>query len=356
MTKRNVDSNKLMYHPDRVAQVMQVTDWQSAKSVYPIFVEISPVAHCNSRCTFCALDFTEYRKATLDYDILVSRLKEMGELGIKSAHFAGEGEPMLHPKINEIVAATKQSGIDVAFTSNGTKMDARFVEKSLGSCSWVKISLNAGSAETYSKVHRVKPAEYDKVIENIRYAVQYKKQHGLTVDIGVQSVLLPENAHEMESLAALCKEIGVDYFVVKPFAPHQDMVNRQYDNINYNDYLDLSDRVNAYASDDFEVVFRLNAMTREVEYDTCYSVPFTWAYISTAGDLLACSAYFTDPRFNLGNINTQSFEQIWSGSKRKALFEEGIDVSSCRKNCRMASCNEYLDSIKNNKIHNVNFI
>jgi len=85
MDKFRIDSHKLIYHVDRVS------DWLKGKNVYPIYVEIAPAGSCNHRCTYCALDFMEYKPRFLDSRILKERLSEMGSLGVKSIMYAGEG-------------------------------------------------------------------------------------------------------------------------------------------------------------------------------------------------------------------------------------------------------------------------
>jgi radical SAM protein with 4Fe4S-binding SPASM domain len=279
--------------------------------------------------------------------------------------YAGEGEPLLHTKINEIVKLTHDSGIDVAFTTNATVMNDKFIQQSLNKTKWIKVSLNAGMAETYQKIHQSKAGDFDKVMANLKKAVEFKKANNLSCTLGVQSLLLPENADEMDTLAKLCRdELGLDYLVVKPYSQHLSSDTHRYENINYEDYLSLEQQLKKYQTDQFNVVFRSHTMQKHIEdpqtrYNKCNATPFFWAYVMADGSLYGCSAYLLDGKFNYGNLNEQSFEKLWHGEKRKENFDfvlNQLDIKDCRKNCRMDDINRYLFDLKENRINHVNFI
>ena len=54
----SIDTHKLAYHPDRVAQIVEAgSDWSKHINVRPIYAEISTSGACNHRCTFCSVDY-----------------------------------------------------------------------------------------------------------------------------------------------------------------------------------------------------------------------------------------------------------------------------------------------------------
>jgi cyclic pyranopterin phosphate synthase len=364
--KYSIDSHKLHYHPGRVGQFLAAAeDWEKAKSVYPIYVEISPVGACNHRCTFCAVDYIGYKARMLESSLLAERLAEMSALGVKSIMYAGEGEPLLHKKINEIVEATNAAGMDVAFTTNATVLNEAFIERSLPLTSWIKVSINAGRAETYARIHRTKERDFNRVIDNLKNAVAAKRRYGLKCTIGAQAILLPENASEIPDLAILCRDvIGLDYLVVKPYSHHLFSETHQYQNLDYGKYLSLAESVRSLSTDQFHVVFRENTMRKHAQpeserYTKCNATPFFWAYVMADGAVYGCSAYLTDARFMFGNLVDRSFKAIWEGPEREANFHfvrKKLDIKDCRRNCRMDEVNRYLFNLREGLVEHVNFI
>ncbi|MBF0163660.1 MAG: radical SAM protein [Magnetococcales bacterium] len=359
-----IDSHKLIYHPERTARVLAHQGaWEKAKGIYPIYVEIATVGACNHRCVFCAVDYVGYQSVRIDVALLEKRLPEMGRLGVKSIMYAGEGEPLLHKEMARIVTLTKQAGIDVAFTTNATVMPPGFID-TLDSISWIKASINAGTAATYAALHQTRESDFAKAIDHMRAMVERKRRDGLKVVLGAQMLLLEENQHEIEDLARICRdEIGLDYLVVKPYSQHLFSKTRRYEGFSYEGFEGIEKSLAHWNTEQFSLIFRWHTMAKmhaaEGRYQRCYATPFLWGFVMADGRVFGCSAFLLDERFGYGNLNESSFQEIWEGEARRKSFEfiqKELDISACRVNCRMDEINRYLHAIDTQSVPHINFI
>ena len=395
-----IDSHKLDQHPEWVRRWHAAQgNWELAKTVYPLYVEISPAGQCNHRCAWCAVDYIGYKNRLLDENALLRVFGEMAKRrqegeswnGVKSVMFAGEGEPTLHPKLAEVIVGAKNSGIDVALTTNGTGMNKKFLDKALPHITWIKVSLDAATACTHAINHHASKekfaqagrepdnravisnelllkfkGEFERIIYNIQYACEHNKKFDLQCMIGAQLLMNPTNMHEVIQFTELMKQLGCNYCVIKPYSQHYYSLCKQgqlFGDFNYKGIIDLSEQLNKLNSDSFNVVFRSRTMENyedpDRHYMICQATPMAWGYIMATGEFVSCSAFLPqdigvgDQRFVLGNIKTQSFGEIWEGEKRHQNWDfvnNELDIMECRKNCRMDAVNRFLwDKIKDSK-------
>ena len=289
-------------------------------------------------------------------------MEEAATLGVKSVMFAGTGEPLVHKRISDITLGAVKAGLDVAFTTNGTLLLKNNGLPKLGllSATWIKVSLNAGSQETYVKVHKTDAKDWDKVWAGLATLVAMRNTTGSKTTIGVQCVVLPENVYEMRELAALCSEAGVDYLVLKPYSQGTFSLTKQYEGTDYAAMRTYLEGVKDYNTKTFKVIYRSNAMQQEISgkhgFTKCNATPFFWCYTKGDGDVFTCSAHLMDDRFCIGNINTQSFQEIWEGECRRKQWElmKTFDIKKCRLSCRMAQPNKYLQDFE--RVQHISFI
>ena len=316
---------------------------------------------CNHRCVFCGLDFIGYQKRTLDIKTLLKLASELSSCGLKSIMFAGEGEPLLHKDIVEIISGFTRKGINTAVTTNAVLLNREVAKNLVRDCKWIKVSINGGTPLVYSQIHRCRKSDFNKVITNMSFAAKTKRDQNLTCALGMQVVLLPENSDDIETLAKIAKEIGMDYLVVKPYSQHTQSGTKIYKSMSYHNYYYLAEKLDKYNDGGFSVIFRSETMKRwdvqKKNYEHCLALPF-WSYIDAGGNVWGCSMFLEDKKFLYGNVHDSTFRNIWIGEKRRTsleFVEKYFDTHKCRINCRMDKINEYLWELKNPQPH-INFI
>jgi len=199
---------------------------------------------------------------------------------------------------------------------------------------------------------------FGRVMANVGDAVERKRTLGLPVTIGAQLVLLEQNAAGVGDLARRFKEMGLDYFSVKPYSQHPLSENRQA--VDYAKFAGLEDELRPLEDESFKVIYRAGSMAkagRPKPYSECYGTHFL-CFVSANGDVWECNVFAGDPRFLIGNVNEHELTAIWNSPRRKQVLDfihNEMDVHDCRDICRMDECNRYLWRLKHPWPHD-NFV
>lgn len=347
-----IDTHKLIYHPETVAR------WLKGENIYPIELEIGLTNACNHRCIFCSVDYMGYKPEFLDAEILIRNLAELAPKGLKSIVYAGEGEPLLHHDIVHIINATKTLGIDAAMSTNGALLTSEISRDCLKSLTWLRFSIAGISDAVYNQIQRGRDGDLGKVLLHMQEAVKVKRDQKLHTTLGAQLLLLPENKNEVVQMGKELKKIGIDYFTVKPYTHHPQSHNLL--EVDYNEMLAMEKEVKALETENFKIYFRTHAMENLLNkrcYMHCWALPFM-VYVDAKGNLWPCIRFMGKEGLAYGNINNESFCDIWEGQNRRKIVDYFMHMSlgeECGENCRLDEMNKYLEQLKNPGEH-VNFI
>ena len=258
----------------------------------------------------------------------------------------------------DIANGIKACGVDVAMSTNGVLFTREKAKDCLKAFTWVRFSVASMERQSYDAIQRGKAGDLERVKANLVDIVKVKKDQGLKTTLGVQCLLLPNNADQLPDMARQLREIGVDYLTVKPYSQHLHSENTF--EIDYNQMMELEQEVKEYLTEDFAIYFRANAMKKvhhEKCYQQCYGLPFM-THIDAKGNVWPCVAHIGTKEFCYGNIYEHPFEEIWEGEKRQEVIQKltFMDINKvCREACRLDEINKYLAELKYPGEH-VNFI
>lgn len=123
------------------AKVIRLADKiYSGGKLHPVHVQISPTNVCQLDCSFCSCA-NRQSKTEMSYKQYYDTMAMFARHGCKAVTITGGGEPTLHPKINEILHATKTLGIQSGLVTNGLSLD-KVRPSALRTVTWCRISFS----------------------------------------------------------------------------------------------------------------------------------------------------------------------------------------------------------------------
>jgi MoaA/NifB/PqqE/SkfB family radical SAM enzyme len=93
---------------------------------HPIMAHIIPIRRCNLACAYCN-EYDDFSKPVAT-DVVISRINKLADLGTSIITLSG-GEPLLHPDLDEIIAAMRRRRVMAGMITNGYLLVADRIER-----------------------------------------------------------------------------------------------------------------------------------------------------------------------------------------------------------------------------------
>ena len=310
-----LDSHKLSYHMDRV------NAWEAGEKIAPVTVDMALTRACGSMCKFCYAMMQEPQKRHgIKVHHALNLLDDFAEVGVRGVSLVSDGESTLSKAYVPFVQHAAKVGINVGNATNAWEWGPEKSEQVLPHMSWIRFTVAAGTPEKYAEIMYKGPEHtevYDKAIRNIKYAVEFKKKHNLSVTLGIQMVLMPEFKDEIIPFAKLGVDLGVDYAVIK-HCSDDEYHTLGVDYSKYEQMYELLQQAEDLSTDKTKVIVKWDKINDKGKpsYNRFYGPPFL-LQISGSG-LVAPSGMFFNARYSklhIGDFTTERFIDIFKSDK-----------------------------------------
>lgn len=321
-----------------------------AEPFRPLYVKIKLIYGCNLRCGMCQ-HWRTPRPAQLATTRLVELLDELTLLGCRKVHFTG-GEPALRPDLEALVAHAASRGLRVTLTTNGTRLDrARARALVEGGLRGVNVSIDGPVASVHDAVRGV-PGAWAQALEGFKNL--RKERHRGRLRLSVNTVVTRLNAPSLADMPALLLKLGASSWSLLPVDQHTEDALRPSpaEIARYNadvapEVARRARRAGLFESDEDAYPFGRAAGALHEGTQGLYALgyyrrrpcfaPFTHALVDHDGQVYVCCMQRGAPV--LGDLNRQSFAEVWSAAPYAAVragMRDGARLPACHR------CDDFL--------------
>ena len=299
----------------------------------PHFVQIEPVGQCNLRCQMCPIQFRHdgppHGVAFMDYDAftrLIDQFTRSTEL-----HLQGLGEPMMHPRLFDMIEYAAKKGIRVTSTSNMTLLSPRRAERCVTSgLAELNISVDSATPEIYERI-RV-GARFERVERNVALLQETRARlRSEQPRLKLVGVLMRQTLEGLPDLVRLTHAWGIgelfvqqlchdfaesslpeEYRPMREFVDEQTLLGEDWQHIErvFDETRDVADELG------IELRLpspRANPHPPGTPGPRRCDWPWVRSYVSYQGLAMPCCTIATPDRFNFGNMAERGVESVWNG-------------------------------------------
>ena len=357
MTQNNIYSTqKIDYHPDKIHALRE------GLQPYPVQVHLMPMNGCNMNCNFCSYRLEGNKNTQLfdrisyiPKDTIVEILDDFAEMGGRACELTGGGEPLLYPHKELMFDKIIEHGFDYALVTNGTLLTEDFAKVIAPKMMWARVSIDAGSAETYEKIRQVKPHNLYKAFDAVRWLRKYSENPEFRLGVGF--VVTNDNYKEIFEFCDKAKQSGADNVRISAIF-HPDGIkyfNKETIELG-SEYAKAAEKLN---DDKFRIYNLFDERIANVElgkqdYKFCGTKEML-CVIGGNCDVYTCCSLAFNKRGLIGNLREQRFKELWDSEEKQEFFEKFDASKMCKFMCLYESRNRHINNLLEPPLH-ANFL
>jgi MoaA/NifB/PqqE/SkfB family radical SAM enzyme len=330
---------------DFVVEKIKTTDWTTG-ATNPLVVEMDTTEACDLACPGCVSEDIVANKGRFSNERLLSLGVELKEAGVKALILIGGGEPLAHPVIGAFMKYLGENDIHLGITTNGTFID-RYLDVIAEFSSWTRISMDAATEETFNRLRPSRHGEskFNHVVNNMRSLAKIKKgKLGFSFLIRTEAdgFGIKSNIHEIYDAALLARDMGCDYFEVKPsysYAGGIDHALVVHSEKRMQEARKEINRLDSLVTDSFKIMKAINLEdslngVKNIQVKDYVKCPMTElrTLICPSG-VFVCPYWRGKERFRVGDVNNTSIKDMWIGERRKQVMRYLDPSKHCPFHC-----------------------
>ena len=184
-------------------------------------IYLEPTTRCNLQCRTCMRHSWSEPGGDLSLSSYRQLLAGLGALdSLRTLAFWGIGEPLLHPRILQLVRLARQQGLLTEMVTNGMLLDqAMAVGLVDAGLDRLVVSVDGTTPKSFARVRE--GGGLEQLRQNLGRLVQAIFDSGAPgPDIGVEFVLMRRNLEELPRLPALARELGASHIILTNLLPY----------------------------------------------------------------------------------------------------------------------------------------
>jgi MoaA/NifB/PqqE/SkfB family radical SAM enzyme len=313
---------------------------QDGSAQHPRFITIKPTFRCNLRCEFCRYVVNGQVFGKADYFLENEWLSLIDEVAPHKPYISiTGGEPLLYPKIGELLERIAHHGLYATMVTNGTLLEKRAEAIMQAPPKIIQISID-GDQETHDQLRMV-DGTFEKAEAGLAKLIALKKKMKSSAPLVViNSVISGRNYKNMPRMVEVAEKLGANvlnfqhfWFLTQPMIDShnnmwgecfpvsaEELGTTQTEGVNVDELYAMMREVEKTAK--LPVTFYPGLSKEELEI--YYNQPEVNVRRHTPGCAWLQTAVFPNgdvsPCFDhiVGNIRESSFTDIWNGEKFRA--------------------------------------